>query len=51
MLLYNNKKHNRNEHRIPISAMFGSNYSKVSSGYNPSYTQFSRTLAMFVYIL
>jgi len=51
MLLYNNKKNNRNEHRIPISAMLNSNYLKMSSGYNLSHAHFLRTLAVFVCIL
>jgi len=37
--------------QVPISAMFDCNYLKMSSGYNPSYAHFSRTLAVFVCIL
>ena len=48
MLLYNNKKDNRNECRVPISVMIDSNYLKTSSGYNLSHTHFSRTLTVFV---
>jgi len=41
----------RNEHRVPISAMFDSNYLKTNSGYNLSHAYFSRKLALFVCIL
>ena len=51
MLLYNNKKDNRNERRVLISAMLDSNYLKTNSGYNLSHNHFSRTLAVFVCIL
>jgi len=48
MLLYNNKKDNRNERQVPISAMLDSNYLKTSSEYNLLHAYFLRTLTVFV---
>ena len=49
MLLYNNKKDNRNKHQVFISAMLCSDYLKTSSEYNPSHAHFSPTLAVCLY--
>jgi len=49
MLLYNNKKDNRNECQVSVSV--DSNYLKTSSEYNLSHAHFSRTPAVFVRIL
>jgi len=51
MLLYITKKNNRNERRVPISAMLDSNYLKTNSEYNLSHAHFSRMLTVFVCIL
>jgi len=50
MLLYNNKKDNRNEHRMPFcDAWF--QLTRTNPEYNASHAYFTCTLAMFVCIL
>jgi len=52
MLLYNNKKDNRNERRVPISAILDSNYPQSEDEFwVQSHDHFSRTLAVFICIL